>query len=230
MWERAVTETGQSPWVRRKFRGLIGSAGCGLLENLGLVLGGVIRGPSNSLTGGLLSPMGEAKGLAAQSKPKGCFGVFFFAAWVICRAVKTIVSILNLRKMAWDCVAGSLAARWHAWMTHWKKKSRRREHRALFIMRPPGNLMGPWTLPLPGLCCQGFLGGLSGLLPRESCYCSWKNFLAPPGFSLCPEMAVEDSSGRDWAQERKQLCMAHVTWGKLGRVDSSISVGLRRMG
>ena len=75
------------------------------------------KGSSNSLADGLLSPMGEVKGLAAQSKPKGCFGVFF-AAWVICRAVKTIVSILNLRKMAWDCVAGSLAARWHAWMTH----------------------------------------------------------------------------------------------------------------
>lgn len=90
--------SGREPLGMEKLR-LIRSAGCGLLENLGLGLG-VIKESSNFLKGGCAEPHGvlcsERRGQLLKAN-KGCLGLYFDAL-VLGVAVKTVVSTLNLEK------------------------------------------------------------------------------------------------------------------------------------
>lgn len=83
-------------------------ARCGLLENLGFVLSIVTKESSNSLKGDCAEPRGVlCRGRRDQllKANKGCLGLFFDAG-VLGIAVRTVVSMLNLGKMVWNCVAG----------------------------------------------------------------------------------------------------------------------------
>lgn len=100
----------------------------------------------------------------------------------------------------WDCVAGSVVGWYMTCVGDSKKKAPKKRPRALSIMRRT------WACgalnSAPFLSCA--VRTSSVLCPHEFYDCSWNNSLVPSAFCQYPEMAMEDSQGRDQVQEGRQ--------------------------
>lgn len=128
--------------------------------------------------------------------------------------METIISLLNVGKMVWDCVAGSVVGWYMTCVGDSKKKAPKKRPRALSIMRPT------WACgalnSAPFLSCA--VRTSSVLCPHEFYDCSWNDSLVPSAFCQYPEMAMEDSQGRDQVQEGRQHSAVCLTWATRGEL------------
>lgn len=108
--------------------------------------------------------------------------------------MKSVVPVLKLGDMAWECVAGSLVDTGHVQVTLVSRKRPEEESIERYSLGGPREADGARN-SAPSRAVLSGLGHL-GLLPQGILLLLLEELSGAPRF-LCPEMAVEGSRGRD---------------------------------